>query len=394
VYADGKSEAQSFGADEAAAREAARRINEAAAARAEWAAGSGSVGVEAALRAYLEMQAPLLSRGTQATVRSAIDVHLVPYFRNRPLEGVTESDIRAFAAHVIQTETTASVARRARAERLGRPIPDPKTASPATVQNALSTLRRVANLAVEAGIIRAHRLGDVQAVIDQAERTAGAPVRPPDAWTHDEVGTLLACAREWEKALHGPLLCALQTGARRGEVLGLRWPAVDFARNRIRFGEQVTRGQRKRTKWGKRRLRELPMAPTLREFLGRLAAERPNRQPWTPPDVVFLSPEGYAWQERNFARAYERLRARAHAEAKVRPLNFHCTRHTWISWALEAGRSPTWVAEKVAATPAVILETYAHVIPRPAEDLAWAEPVTQRGGTADRTRPYRIRSID
>lgn len=47
------------------------------------------------------------------------------------------------------------------------------------------------------------------------------------------------------------------------------------------------------------------------------------------PGHVFLSAMGKRWDERNFARAFDRLRTRAHKAEKVRPLHFHCVRHTF-----------------------------------------------------------------
>jgi len=50
-------------------------------------------------------------------------------------------------------------------------------------------------------------------------------------------------------------------------------------------------------------------------------------------------------------------------QEKVRPLEFHRTRHTFITWALEAGTPAKRVSEWVGATVAVIEQHYSHAIP-------------------------------
>jgi integrase len=49
---------------------------------------------------------------------------------------------------------------------------------------------------------------------------------PKLTWTTEQQAALLAAARE--AGLHAPLLLAIATGLRRGELLGLAWPAIDL----------------------------------------------------------------------------------------------------------------------------------------------------------------------
>jgi integrase len=55
---------------------------------------------------------------------------------------------------------------------------------------------------------------------------------------------------------------------------------------------------------------------------------------------------------------------RAHKAEKVRPLHFHCARHTFASWALEAGRSIKWVQATLGhASAEITLRPYSHLTP-------------------------------
>ncbi len=67
-------------------------------------------------------------------------------------------------------------------------------------------------------------------------------------------------------------------------------------------------------------------------------------------------------------------------------LKLHCTRHTWASLALEAGKSIRWVADQLGhADPAMTLRVYAHVIPDEEPDLSFLDFGASRG---DPRRPY------
>jgi hypothetical protein len=69
----------------------------------------------------------------------------------------------------------------------------------------------------------------------------------------------------------------------------------------------------------------------------------------------------------------------------ARPLKFHCTRHTFITWALEAGTPVTRIAEWVGASVKVIEDTYRHVMPQDAADLSFTN-VDRTKTEPDRTK--------
>ena len=102
-------------------------------------------------------------------------------------------------------------------------------------------------------------------------------------------------------------------------------------------------------------------------------------------DWVFPSSTGLLWHERNFERAWYRLRHRA-KKAGVRPLPFHCTRHSFITWQLEGGVPTKRVAEWVGASVRVIETHYAHAVPEETRGLVldrldrWNQSGTKRSG--------------
>jgi len=112
---------------------------------------------------------------------------------------------------------------------------------------------------------------------------------------------------------------------------------------------------------------------------------RDELSPWDEPTHVFLSPNGKRWDERNFARAFNRLRTKAHKTQNVRPLHFHCARHTFASWALEGGRSIKWVQTMLGhASAELTLRTYSHLMPTVDEDMDF---LSESRPDQDRTKP-------
>jgi hypothetical protein len=91
------------------------------------------------------------------------------------------------------------------------------------------------------------------------------------------------------------------------------------------------------------------------------------------PEWVFCSDVGNALEERNFSREWYRLRRRAEKEG-IRPLKLHTTRHTWATFALQAGKSLRWVAEQLGhSDPGFTLRVYAHATRENESDLSFAD---------------------
>jgi len=191
----------------------------------------------------------------------------------------------------------------------------------------------------------------------EARKVTASETATRDAWTKDEIVTLLELASWKSPHLFPALAFALGTGCRRGEILGLRWEDVDLARRRVQIRRVPTGEGKGKTRVPKTGGRIVPLSPDLVDLLDQLSRDRVRRPSW-----VFCSPRGYQWQERNFTRAWETLREKA-AIKGVRALPFHCTRHTYITLALEAGMPAKQVSDRVGASVATIEAHYAHAVP-------------------------------
>lgn len=300
-----------------------------------------------------------LKHSTQETYWGCIDNHIVPYFGEADLRTIKLPDLLKFAAHLSATEKGTAV-----------------------VKNSLSVFRRVVGLAIKDGELGirnpASRIGEH--VRGMENRYAGE-VRRVDAWTAEEAGRILELAERYEPRIYVGVLFGLHTGARRGEILGLQWPDIDAARSRAYIRRGRVRSRTVTPKSGRERI--VALSPPLLSALDRKRKEARAASPWDEESWIFPtnrrrrprmarnSKGTTPMQEKTFREAWARLQARFQPEG-IRPLVFHCTRHTFATLALEAGKSVKWVAEMLGhADPSITLRIYAHAIPSQESDLSF-----------------------
>jgi integrase len=208
---------------------------------------------------------------------------------------------------------------------------------------------------------------DLRELFAHIDRTHATEIRAIDSWTHAEAEELLAIVRRCEPRYHAMVLTLLHTGIRRGEVLGLQWPDIDFKRRRILIRRARVNS---RTVLPKHRKstdapRAVVMTPAVAEVLRALATFRYR----SSGGWVFASRNGTAIEETTLNRAWQRIKIKL-AAAGIRALTLHSLRHTFATLSLEAGRSVKWVAEQLGHRDAsVTLNVYAHAMPTEETDL-------------------------
>ena len=119
------------------------------------------------------------------------------------------------------------------------------------------------------------------------------------------------------------------------------------------------------------------MTPTLSETLFVLLSQRQREriaQGWPEtPDWIFCSKTGTRPEPRNVERVWARLRRRAQKKG-VRAFPLHSTRHSWATWALQAGKNIRWVADQLGhADASTTLNHYAHDMREDDQDLSFLD---------------------
>lgn len=181
---------------------------------------------------------------------------------------------------------------------------------------------------------------------------------------------------------HSPYLyfvmVAFGTGARPGELLGLTWRDVDLPRKWMRIARSrgeagVTPGKTVHSR------REVKLTRLAMAGFAPLAGLEHQ-----PDDYVFLGPRGRPLDLHNFSfKVWKPLLTEFAEEIRYRP--FYAARHTFISQALIAGKSPAEVAVYCGNSVDVIQKHYFRFIGTAGE--GWddvAAPSSPRSADAER----------
>jgi integrase len=164
---------------------------------------------------------------------------------------------------------------------------------------------------------------------------------------------------------------AALTGARQGEILGLQWSDVDFARGTLTIRRQLQRSKRlKEPKADSRRT--LDLTATERTVLGEhRARQRELRDAvgpaWEDRDLIFCTDLGRPLGYRVVFREYKKFLRRA----GLPDISFHDLRHSNATILAAAGVPLKVIQERLGhADIKTTLEFYEHVTPAMGKDAA------------------------
>lgn len=202
-----------------------------------------------------------------------------------------------------------------------------------TVNRNLAVLKRLLNVAIDWDLLQENPVRRVKMAREDNARMRFL--------TREEAGKLLdACRRSRNKTLAPLVLVALNTGARRGELLGLRWADVSLEARTISFP---------RTKNGDRR--DVPVNGVTMQAL------RERRLAKGRTEHVFADDGRVPWDFRGAWEAAVKL-------AGIEDFRFHDLRHTYASWGAQAGMDVRRLQRLLGHKTLAMTMRYSHLGPR------------------------------
>lgn len=300
---------------------------------------------------YLEQWLAGLSSPRASTKRAyevIVRVHLSPVLGDVPLQQLTRAQVKALYEQLRTSDRAKGRAKGRRAAPL----------SPKSIHNVHLCLRKAFGDAIDDGLLRAN----------PAERAHKLSTDRPEmkTWSAAEVRLFLdRCDTDDNRALWR---LALQTGMRRGELLGLRWPDVDLDASRLSVQQQLVRADDQvvfgppKTKAGRRSI-SLDSGTVIA-----LRAHKLRQSPLSASkDLVFARGDGRPHDPDVISQQF----AAAGRRAGVKRIRLHDCRHTHASLLLEAGIHPKVVQERLGHSSVMVtLDRYSHVVPNMQDEAA------------------------
>jgi len=255
---------------------------------------------------------PSTKPSVQRGYRQILNLHLIPAFGKLLLQDITTEKVAEYKAEKV------------------------KHLSPKTVNNHVAVLKKCLSTAHEWGRI------------DRVPKVTWlkVPQQKFDFLTSDESRVLVSSAadNQWRTFL----LCAVRTGMRMGEIIGLKWEDIDLDARMINVRRAIVRKIETSPKNGK--TRHVPISDDLWEALVSLGPKK---------GYVFRR-EGNAPVTRGMVwRALQTTLKRA----GLRPIGVHVLRHTFASQLVMNGVSIRAVQEMLGHADLTMTMRYSHLSP-------------------------------
>jgi integrase len=274
--------------------------------------------------------------------RSALNVHLAPFFGDKPLDRITREDVERFIA-------------RARGDHASK-----------SVQNYLGVLHGIFDFAIRRGWASSNPVKRA----DRPRRTDSAEVR---FLSMAELEALLRAVPDDDlgRVEHALYLAAATTGMRQGEAVALRWRDVDWQARRIRVRRNYVRGEFGTPK-SKRSSRAVPLIDRLAGELDRLSQQTAFHD---DDDLVFAHPAtGKPLDRSKILKRFKAAMRRAGLGHRLGEggITFHSLRHCFGTAMAAQGVPMRTLQELMGHRDFATTLIYADYAPS-AHEAEWAE---------------------
>lgn len=207
-----------------------------------------------------------------------------------------------------------------------------KVVRPATINRELGNLKHIMRMAIAWKYLGTNPFANVGLLY--------VPGRPERVLEEGEETKLLAaCDKVRSPHLRPIIVLALNTGMRKGEILSLKWPQLDFTKRTIFVVE--TKSEQGR--------RYIPMNDTVHDLLSRLPRKRGTQ-------LVFPSPRNPGHRMRDHKVGF----AKAVRLAKIPHIRFHDLRHTFATRLVHGGTNLVTVQKLLGHAKITMTSRYAH----------------------------------
>lgn len=274
-------------------------------------------------------------KSTQDSYRSAMDLHLYPFFEDMALDQIKRKDVKDILYQKQQ-----------------------EGLSPGSVRIIKAYLSCILTQAVDDELILANPAARTGRYIQKQE---GDKQTKPFTW---EETTLFEKEMQKRFPRYYPIfLCALRTGMREGELIALKPGDIDFNGGFIELKRNCVRGEITTPKNGK--VRRLDMSTQLAAVLKSHITDRKKealKKGWgEPPEWLFYNEDGGMIDPSNLRK---RVFYKCLEKAGLRRIRVHDLRHTYATLRIQAGHNIADVSKQLGHhSIKITVDTYYHWMP-------------------------------
>ncbi len=293
---------------------------------------------------------------TYETYKSVVEAHLKPRFGSLRLQALTPLHVQAYF-----TDMAAQLA-------------------PATLEQHYMVLSAAVKAAVRQGYMATNVVG---LILNKPHATDDPEDVLENVWEAEEARKFLEAARQFGPQAAAFYALALDSGARKGELCGLKWEDLDLERGEVRIVRTLVKPGPKPV-FGPVKNALPRTIPLNKETVALLRRHRANQA-----EIKLRNGEHYhdhglvfakEWEDRTWRGDFlgdplqlnnlgQRQYAKIVKAAGVRRIKFHGLRHTCATLLLKAGVPVKVVQERLGHRKIeTTLNVYAHVLPSMSAD--------------------------
>jgi integrase len=231
------------------------------------------------------------------------------------------------------------------------PEPDDKKLSINTMRKIIINLNQIMGYAVRHRYIDYNPVRDAEKPRNQGKEEQQQ--RKISILSPEQIRAFLEAVTELK--YRTLFLTAIMTGARQGEILGLKWSDVDFSKKQLNINRTFNM-QRFFTPKTKYSIRKIDLSPMVIKAL----AEWKLKSGGNDESLIFPNESG---EPMNYSNMMNRYFKKALIKAGISKIRFHDLRHTYASLMIQQGENIKYIQTQLGhSSPTVTLNVYAHLM--------------------------------
>ena len=233
--------------------------------------------------------------------------------------------------------------------------------APATIRRYLTILQSIMTMAWKQEYINSNPA-------DTRRLEVSKIVTPEvEAFTNEEIADILKMAQLEPIHIHAVIATAIYTGARRGEIAGLKWEDVDFVKRTMYIRRSVVKlvGQEPEIKLPKTisSIRQMAIPQALCDVLQELKKEQDRKKAllgdkWFESGFIFTDWCGHVMHPHTPTKQFDKFLKKY----GFRHLKFHGLRHSSATYLLSNGCDIKTVSKRLGHTSIDTTNIYVHAL--------------------------------